>query len=366
MKSLRILHLEASSGWGGQEMRILKEAVAMRLRGHVVVFAVMKKGLLVDQARKEGFVVYEMNFKKPYWLLTLFQLLRILSKHRIDIVNTHSSLDSWIGGIAARLFGARVVRTRHLSTPIKPGWNSYFLYGKLADRVVTTCAAIVPTIVEQSRKNPSLCRSIPTGVHPDKIQVDSKKVTLFRESLGFKQKDFLVGTACFMRSWKGIGDLLKAADLLRNEEIRWVIIGGGHIETYRQKAKDLNLDGIVSFTGHLEDPFFAIKALDVFTLLSTAHEGVSQAILQAAYLERPLVATPTGGLNEVCIHQKTGLQVPIFSPKEVADSVLYLRDHPDERQKFGSEAKKLVLERFTFQTTADQMEEVYESAFLKN
>ena len=33
-KSLTILHTEASLGWGGQERRILVEALAMRQRGH--------------------------------------------------------------------------------------------------------------------------------------------------------------------------------------------------------------------------------------------------------------------------------------------------------------------------------------------
>lgn len=360
LKKLKILHLEASPGWGGQEMRILKEAEGMRLRGHVVIFGVMKKGALVDAARRAGFIVYEFDFRKLYWISCLIELFRIIKRHQIDIVNTHSSLDSWIGGIAARIFGALVVRTRHLSTPIKAGLNSRWLYGKLADRVVTTCASIVPMIVKQSGKSSSFCSSIPTGVDLEKIQIDPKKTAKFRESLGLEEEDFLVGTACFMRSWKGINDFLEAASILRNEpHLRWVVIGGGHAETYRKKAKELSLDGIVHFTGHLEDPFAAIGALDAFALLSTAHEGVSQAILQAAYLGKPLIATPTGGLKEVCLHKKTGLQVAPFSPQEVASSVMYLKGHRETAAAFGCEGKKLVLDEFTFRHTLDGMESLY-------
>jgi glycosyltransferase involved in cell wall biosynthesis len=361
---MNILHVEASPGWGGQEMRILREAEGMRSRGHTVILAVMKGGGLIARARDAGLIVYELNFKRFAWPLCLFHLLRILWRHRIDLVNTHSSLDAWIGGIAARLARRTVVRTRHLSTPIKGGWNSRFLYGTLADFVVTTCASIIPTICTQSGKPPHLCRSIPTGVDPTKIVVHPDQATAFRKTIGAQPGDFLIGTACFMRSWKGINDFLQAASLLRNVPgLKWVIIGGGHAETYKRKAAELHLDSIVRFTGHLDNPFPALQALDLFVLLSTAHEGVSQAILQAAYLSKPLLATATGGLGEVCLNEYTGLQVPPFSPNEVAQAIHRLQQNPALCKQFGQNARQLVEERFTLAHTLDQMGEVYNSLY---
>lgn len=359
---MNILHLEASPGWGGQEIRILREAEGMRKRGHQVVLAVMKKGGLIPRAREAGFTVYALNFKKGAWLLCLFQLLWIILRHRIDLVNTHSSLDAWIGGMAARLTRCALVRTRHLSTPIKKGWNSRFLYGTLADFVVTTCSSIIPMICAQSGKRAELCRSIATGVDPEKIMATSTEAEAFRARWKIAPDDFLVGTACFMRSWKGIDDLLKAANALRHRpKLKWIIIGGGHAETYIQRARALQLDQIVIFTGHLDNPFPGLKALDLFALLSTAHEGVSQAILQAAYLGKPLLATATGGLGEVCIDQITGIQVAPFSSDQVAQVVTQLQNDQTLRQKLGQKARQLVEEKFTLTHTLDQMEEVYNS-----
>lgn len=351
---MKILHLEASSGWGGQEMRILKEAEGMRQRGHEVVMGVMRGGGLVAKARASGFTVYELNFRRLGWILCFFQLLSIIRRHQIELVNTHSSLDSWIGGIAARAAGCLIIRTRHLSTPIKGGWNRWLVYGKLADYVVTTCQAIVPLI--QNR-----CSSIPTGVDPAKIVVRNSDAAAFRKSLGVSENDFLIGTVCFMRSWKGIEDFLKAAHHLRDDKnLKWVIIGGGHAETYKRIAKEMHLEEVVYFAGHLDNPIPAIGALDTFALLSTAHEGVSQAILQAAYLEKPLIATATGGLCEVCIPGETGLQVSPFSPKQVAEAVLILKEDYELRARLGADAKKLVEQKFTLKATLDQMENVYE------
>lgn len=363
---MNILHLEASQGWGGQEMRILKEAEGMRKRGHTVILGVMKGGALIKRAESSGFTVYSLNFKKWAWIACLFSLIKIVFRHRIDLINTHSSLDGWIGGIAARLTRKKVVRTRHLSTAIKPGLNSRIVYGKLSDFVVTTCASVVPIISQQSRKPLSYLKSIPTGVDPDKIKYDPVKALEFRQKLALHEKDFLVGTACVMRSWKGINVLLEAANQLRDvPHLKWVIIGGGHAEIHHKKAKELKLEGIVFFTGHLDNPYHAMGALDCFALLSTANEGVSQAILQAAFLQKPLIATPTGGLQEVCIPDLTGILVPVFDSAAVAQGVLKLKKDPSLRKKMGEKAKELVLRQFTLKKTLDQMEEVYKFACVK-
>ena len=354
---MNILQLEASSGWGGQEMRIFKEAQGMRDRGHNVYFAVMKGAALGKMARRDGFIVYELNFKKLYWLFALFTLSKLLFRHKIDVVNTHSSLDSWIGGVASRLCQKKVVRTRHLSIPIKPGLNSTLLYRKLADVVVTTCSEVVPIIKRQSG-NPKVF-SVPTGIDPEEVKVDEISKQEFRSKIGVKSTDFLVGTACVMRSWKGIHDFLEAANQLRNGSgIRFVIIGG-HAEVYLKKAKELNLDGIVHFTGYLPNPYPAIGALDCFAILSTASEGVSQAILQAAYLKKPLISTPTGGLKEVCIPEETGILVPTHDSKAVADAILKIKNNPQLGEKFAENAHYLAKTKFTIKKTIDEMEDIF-------
>ncbi len=330
----------------------------------------MLKGVeLVQKARDAGFLVYELDFRRTGWLFCLWNLLRIIKRHKIHLVNTHSSLDAWIGGIAARLSGKVVVRTRHLSTPVKGGVNAKIVYGKLADFVVTTCSAVIPMLSEKSGKERSYFRSIPTGVDPKAIHFEEKEKLRYRSLFGAGESDFVVGTACFMRSWKGLDDFLEAARILRDvpgsKGIKWTIIGGGHAETYRKRALEKGVGEIVYFTGHLENPFPALAALDCFALLSTAHEGVSQAILQAAFLNKPLIATSTGGLGEVCIDGQTGLQVAPFSPDQVARAILQLKENESLRERLGGQARKWAENRFTFSRTLDQMEEVYQKTLFK-
>jgi len=358
---MKIMHLEASHGWGGQEIRILSEAIGMREKGHKIFFAIEPSGKLLMKARQEGFIAYGVHFTKKWWLISFFRLVWLIYRHDIEIINTHSSLDAWLGGIVGKLLRRAVIRTRHLSTAIKKGWNSRILYHHLADFVVTTCKAIASVIARQSGKNLERCLSIPTGVNPIKIDYNPRKTKSFREKIGISETDFLVGMVCFMRSWKGIKEFMEAALRLKAfKDIKWVIIGGGHSDTYIRMAKDMGLEDTIIFTGHLDEPFDAINALDVFVLLSTANEGVSQASLQAAFLKKPLITTRTGGLKEVCLNNISGIQVDKHAPDQVVEAVIKLKENDSLRQRLGKGARELVLKHFTYDKMLTDMEQVYQ------
>jgi len=358
---IRILHTEASPGWGGQELRILKEAMGMRERGYELFFALQENSPLVKEAREAGFCVYEIPFQKKTILQAVYMLYRLLKKHEITVINTHSSLDAWIGGVVARIYGCKVIRTRHLSTPIKEGWNSRILYNWLADRVITTCQEVVPKICNQARLPLDRCLSIPTGVDPTRIVCPPNEVQNFRKQWGIAPDEIVAGTLCVLRGWKGVSDLMQAAFLLKDvKKLKWMVVGGGVSEKEMHREwKELGLEDKVIFTGHIAPPYIPLAAMDIFLLLSWANEGVSQASLQAAFLGKPLVTTRIGGLPEVCIEGKTGYQVDPRAPHQVARSVKKLMRSPNKRAKMGEKARLLVEQQFTLAKTLDAMEDVY-------
>lgn len=357
---MNILHTENSLGWGGQEIRILVEAEGMRRLGHEIFFAVARGGQLAYKAKERGFCVLELDFGWVAAPLLLVRLLLWIRTHAIDLVNTHSSIDAWLGGVAARIAGRALVRTRHTSTPIRNGFNSRILYKGLADRVVTTSPGIIPMIVAQAGIDPARVCCVPTGVDPSLIEPREEESQQWRERLGAVKGDFLVGTVCVVRSWKGIEDLLKAAALLKElPHLKWAVVGGGYVERVRPLARELGVEHLVTFTGHLERPYEAMRAMDLFLLLSTANEGISQALLQAAYLERPLLATSVGGSPEVCLQDETGWIVPPHAPHLVAAGVRALQQQPELCRQMGLRGRQLVQEKFTLTHTLEAMLHVY-------
>lgn len=360
--SLTLLHTEASLGWGGQEIRILREAEGMREKGHQVIIAAAPGATLLEKARAKGVPTYAIPFQWKTLTSSLRALKKVIRHHQVDLINTHSSLDGWIAGIAGRLYGVPLLRTRHISAPIKKGWNSHLVYRGLADTVVTTCETVAQTIRTQAKRSSDQCQSIPTGVDPSLFSPSKEEIQQFKDSIQWQPGEILAGTCCVLRSWKGIFEILRAAKALEHlPQLKWVIIGSGPSEhLFREEWEKLGLQDRVHFTGHLDNPFPALAALDLFLLLSTGNEGVSQASLQAALFSKPLITTRVGGLPEVCLHQQTGYTVDTHAPQQVADAVEKLLHSPQTRQAFGKAAREKVLETFTFSQTLSQMETMYQ------
>jgi glycosyltransferase involved in cell wall biosynthesis len=358
---MRLLHTEASPGWGGQEIRILREAEGMRERGHTVILCIQKGGGLVDPARQLGFEVHECDFSWKKALPTAAYMAHLIWRKKIDCVITHSSKDAWIVGATAKFMQRPVIRTRHLSSRIRAGLNSYFLYNLLADRTVTTCAEIVPMITSQSQLEPGRCVSVPTGIKPFSVSLEQREA--FRIQYQIKPDDIVVGTLCILRGWKGVCSLIRAAFLLKEREnLKWLIVGSGPVETYlKELVTSYGITDRVIFTGQLQNPAVALSAMDIFSLCSYAHEGVSQASLQAAWLKKPLITTPIGGLKEVCIPSVTGYLVPPKSSDEIAKAVLELMENVNRREEMGLMAHQHVQNHFMFDHMLDKMEEIIHS-----
>jgi hypothetical protein len=81
---MRIVHTEASLGWGGQEIRTFREAISLRQKGHQVFFIIQKGAKLAQAARDNKFEVLEINFFKKYWLLSLPRVIKFLIKKKIN------------------------------------------------------------------------------------------------------------------------------------------------------------------------------------------------------------------------------------------------------------------------------------------
>ena len=117
---MRILHTEWSDGMGGQEKRVLSESLGLARRGHYVALVCRDHSAIKTEAAMLGIDVHTLPLRKPYDIESIVRLAMLLTRGRFDIVNTHSGVDSWIGGIAARLAKVPVLaRTRHLNIPLK-------------------------------------------------------------------------------------------------------------------------------------------------------------------------------------------------------------------------------------------------------
>lgn len=362
--TFNILHTEWSEGWGGQEQRILLDAMVLTEMGHRVTILASPTGQTARYAREKGIPVIEQRIRGPLDLAALRGMIRLFRKERYDVVNTHSSVDSWVASAAAKLTRVPVlVRTRHLSVPVAT--HPLNVVYKWPDGIVTTAEMIRQRLIDVNGFRPDRVVSIPTGVdlrrfHPD---IDPGDI---REDLGLKPEHRVVTMVAVLRSWKRHEIFLRAAAELapHRPDLRFLIVGEGPMRPpIEQNIRDFGLEDRAIMTGHRTDIPRILAVSDVCVLTSESSEGVPQSVLQYQAMARPVVATVAGGIPEVVEDGATGLLCPINDPAAVAQAVARVLDDPGLAGRLGENARRRIVERHSQEAMAASTLALYERIF---
>ena len=358
---LTILHTESSAGWGGQEIRIVQESLGMTKKGHKVIIAAPEHSNIYKRSNEVNIYTLPSDFKKTP--VSVLKIVSLINKEHPDIVNTHSSSDSWVATVAAKLSRVKpkVIRTRHLSTPISKSYFSRLLYEILPDAVITTGEEIRQRMMQDNRFDPSKIFSIPTGI--DLERFNPAKVTP-----AFQSKGFSVGTVGVLRSWKGHKYLLQAIlsiSAVIPNAFFYIVGNGPQYNNLKKLAETLNVTDSVIFLGHREDIPEVIASFDVIVHPSYQNEGVPQSILQAMAMKKPVVASDAGSIKEVVINSKTGFLIRSRDSHLIAEKVIELYHNSQLRINFGNEGRKLVENNYTLDGMIEKMETLYEGLLRK-
>jgi len=358
VKRLRIVHTEASLGWGGQEIRILSESRGMIERGHSVTLLCPPEARICAEAPKWSVPVVALPIgrKSIRGLRTLIDWLR---ENPCDIVNTHSSTDAWLAALAMFTLGrpAPIVRTRHISAPVPKNPATRWVYQQGAQRIVTTGEALKRQLVQVNGFDAERIESIPTGVDAERFAPGDRAAA--RAQLGLPADAKLVGIVATLRSWKGHRTLIEAVTRMP-PEVALVIVGEGPMrDVLEAQVATLALDARVRFAGNQADVVPWLQALDVFALPSYANEGVPQALVQAMLVGLPCVTTTVGSIAELATHEATALVVPAQDPAALAKAIERLLGDPQLAQSLARAARAHCAARFSYNGMLDRMEAVY-------
>jgi glycosyltransferase involved in cell wall biosynthesis len=349
---LRIVHTEASAGWGGQEIRTFQEARWMRSRGHRVVLYAPERSEIYRRFQNEGFEVNSVRLEKRTQWFDTIKLAREFRRLKPDVVATHSSVDSWVGLLAAK--AARIpvaMRYRHVSAPVRPNALNRFLYGRCSHHVLTTAECIRTQLVQQLRLDRDHVTCVPTGI--DAPNFSSSRESDRRalcERLNLPGTTRFIGCVAVLRSWKGQDYLLEAFEQIAPQfpDHHLALVGEGPYRGPLESKRDqLQNARRIHFVGHQNDPWPFFRAFDIAVLPSFKDEGVPQSLLQAMFAECPVVGTKAGGIPEIVMEGQTGLLANPKSSDDLARAITAALLSGVESEARARKALTFVRERHT-------------------
>ncbi len=360
MTKLEIVHTESSCGWGGQELRIIEESAGFIGSGHHVTIAAPRESRIIVEAQKRAVPVVEMPIAQRS-IGGLLAMRQYLSSRHVDIVNTHSSTDSWLASLSMpwRSGAPKIVRTRHVSAPITPNWASRWLYRRAA-HVVTTGAALRLQLLEETGLGVNGVTSVPTGIDLRRFCPGDRNAA--RAMLGIPMEIFLIGVVATLRSWKGHKYLVEAFAALQDKRSRLLMVGDGPgNENLRRQVAELGISDRVQMPGNQADVVPWLRALDLFILPSYANEGVPQAIMQAQACGIPVISTAVGSINEIVAHEGTGLLVEPRDAVGLSEAIVRLRNDPSLRVRLAGAALAQAQARYPAAIMIDRMQDIFSS-----
>ena len=357
-RRLAIVHTESSLGWGGQELRILSEAQGLIGRGHAVTLLCPAEARIHAEAPAFGVPVQALPIarKRVRGLRALIDWFR---NNRYDVLNTHSSTDSWLGALAMLTLGRPlpIVRTRHISARVPRNAMSRWLYGRAALRIVTTGEALRRRLIEDNGLPAAKIDSVPTGIDTERFSPGERGVA--RAALGLPADRPLVGIVATLRSWKGHRYLVEAFAGLPGEPGLVIVGDGPQRAALEALVTACGLKHRVWMPGNQTDVLPWLRSLDVFALPSYANEGVPQALVQAMLAGLPSVTTHAGSIAELATHESTALVVAPRDPVALRAALARLLGDAGLRERLGGAARAHCAAHFSREHMLDRMEAIY-------
>ncbi|MGI1690457.1 glycogen synthase [Thermoanaerobacter uzonensis] len=293
-----------------------------------------------------------------------------------DILHCHTWYTFMAGFLAKKLYDKPLVVTVHSLEPLRP-WkeeqlgNGYKLSSwmertgiEAADRVIAVSQGSKEDILKYYNISEEKVEVIYNGIDLNQYQKTDRNIA--RKKYGIEGKYILfVGR---ISRQKGITHLIDAVKYLP-KDIKVVLCASSPdtqevLEEVEQKVKLYdNIIWINRMVGK-EEIIELYSNAEVFACPSI-YEPFGIINLEAMACKTPVVASATGGIKEVVVHEETGFLVEPGNPEELAKYINILLNNKDLAIKFGENGRKRVEEMFSWESIAKKTYEMYKDVIEK-
>lgn len=343
----KVLHVIATGGPGGAET-VLADLVRQSPTDCLAVAVIppgddwLRSQLPTEQVRT--LAPSPRSASGPVDVRYLRGLRRLVLTERPEILHTHSFNTAFYGSLAVLGTRTKVVATFHGAMEVdRRSWRDRAKWRAM--RRASRLVCVSRTLEELSRGIPDFpprrACTIYNGI--DLTRFTPAPTAALRTKLGLDADTILVGAVGNVRAPKGYPVLLRSIALLRERGLKLHLAlagddSGALADELRALRTELALDDTVSLIGFVDDVPNFLNGLDLF-VLSSLSEGFSLSTVQALAVGLPVVATRSGGPEEIVVHGTSGLLVAPGSVDALAGGLQSVAQDSSERRRLASAAR---------------------------
>jgi glycosyltransferase involved in cell wall biosynthesis len=353
----RVLMVDLSDNFGGANARILE--LMKNLPTNRIGLATIAGSRIACELEKAGYMVHRLATNK-FDPRIPFRMVRVIRKHEYQVVDTQNPQSKLWGSIAAALGRAALVSTLNSWYMNEHPRFSLRWFGYSAIELVTNIFLSRYIVVSREIQNAMLRLGIPANkidLIYNAVKIDASEVPSGKQDLIERynlSKDAVVCVAAGRLAWaKGYEDLILAIASLAEEDgrVHCVIAGEGELfQSLQTRVESLGLSSRIILAGHLprKDVLFLIKNADLFVMPSRT-EGTPVALLEAAALRTPILASMAGGIPELVVDEEDGLLVPVGDIEALAKGIRRLTSDKSLVRRLVENAHGKVNREFTLE-----------------
>jgi len=197
---------------------------------------------------------------------------------------------------------------------------------------------------------------IPFGITDKKIDIETEKISYWRNLLGDKFFLFLG----VHRYYKGLNFLI---DALALKELPTVIAGSGPQTNELMELAKIHQLKNIKFIGEISDEDKAAIFQLCYAFIFPSHlrsESFGLSLLEAASYGKPMISCEIGtGTSFINLNNDTGIVVPPENAQAIQLAMSYIWDNPIEAKRMGESARQRYLNIFTRQKMCTSYLELY-------
>lgn len=333
LKGLKKILVVLNSAWNIYNFR-LPLMRFLREQGYDVIAIAPKDGY-EEYIKKEGFEFHEIELSpkgvNPFAdIRTIFQLYK-LYKNLSPLCVLHYTIKPNIyGSLSAKMAGAHSIST---VTGLGALFISEGITSKIGRFLYRAAFKFPKKIFFQNNDDRMLFDAIgiapsdKTGIIPGS-GIDTVKFSL-PDSLEGKDttRPFIFLLIARMLWDKGIGEYVEAAKIMRSKAINaefW-LLGGLNVQNPAAISKEQMVqwqtDGVVRYFEPTDDVKSFIASSDC-VVLPSYREGLPRTLLEAASMQKPIIATDAPGCKEVVMQGVNGFLCKIKDADDLADAMV--------------------------------------------